>query len=173
MALSIGCRNKPWTQCFNQNLISSTGWTTSDPAVVVQAALESSAACTTMAGPEVVQPVDEIKFWLKHFVQGLFLKPMLSATIFLSIFEFRIWIPTVVIPRYLFCFKIVHWNLYLPISLRRDWLVASISGCQKSGQRVREKTFIDSLTRIESLKSNLNSDGKGLLTGEPRWWPFS
>ena len=93
MALGIGCRNKPWTQGFNQNLISSTGWTTSGPAVVVQAALDSRAACTTTAGPEVVQPVDEIKFWLKHCVQGLFLHPMLSATIFLSIFEFRICIP--------------------------------------------------------------------------------
>ena len=93
VALSIGCRNKPWTQCFNQNLISSTGWTTSGPAVVLQAALESSAACTTTAGPEVVQPMDEIKFWLKHCAQGLFLQPMLSATIYLSIFEFRICIP--------------------------------------------------------------------------------
>jgi hypothetical protein len=54
-ALSIGCRNKHWSQCFNQILISSTGLISSGPAIVVQAALESRAACTTTAGPEVVR----------------------------------------------------------------------------------------------------------------------
>ena len=56
VALKIECRNMPWSQCFNQNLISWTGWTTLGPAVVG----------TTMAGSEVVHPVGLIKFWLKH-----------------------------------------------------------------------------------------------------------
>ena len=93
VALSIGCRNKHWSQCFNQILISLTGLISSGPSIVVQAALDSRAACTTTAGPEVVKPVDEIKIWLKHCDQCLFLQPMLSATIFKSFFEFRIWIP--------------------------------------------------------------------------------
>ena len=38
-ALSIGCRNKYRSQCFNQILISSTGLATVCPAVVVKAAL--------------------------------------------------------------------------------------------------------------------------------------
>ena len=62
---------------------------------MVQAALESRAACTTTAGPEVVKPVDEIKIRLKHCDQCLFLQSMLSVTIFKSFFEFRIWIPNV------------------------------------------------------------------------------
>ena len=54
--------------------------------------------------------------------------------------------------------------LYLTISLRRDWWHRFLAAKKAD----REKTFIDSLTRIVSLKSNLNSDvGKGLLTGEP------
>ena len=35
---------------------------TSGPASVLQAALESRAACTTEAGPEVIKPVDKFKF---------------------------------------------------------------------------------------------------------------
>ena len=93
VALSIGCRIMHWSLYFNQILISSTGLIT--PAVVMQAALESRAACTTTAGPGVIKPVSETKIWLKHFDQWLFLQPMLSATIFKSIFEFRIWIPNV------------------------------------------------------------------------------
>ena len=92
--LSICLRKKHWLQFFNQILISLTGLTTSGPAVVVQAALESRAACTTTAGLEMVKPVDEIKIWLKHCDQCLFLQSMLSASIFKSIFYFRIWIPT-------------------------------------------------------------------------------
>ena len=95
VALSIGCRNKHWSQCFNQILISLTGLTTSGTAVVVQVALESRAACATTARHKVVKPPDEIKIWLKHCDQCLFLQPILSTTIFISIFEFRIWIPSV------------------------------------------------------------------------------
>ena len=60
-ALSIGCRKKHGSQCFNQILISSTGLITIGLTIVVQAALDSRAACTTMAGPVVIKPVDEIK----------------------------------------------------------------------------------------------------------------
>ena len=65
-ALSISYRNKYWSQCFNQILISSTGYLTICPAVVVQAALGSRAACTTTVGQTVAKPVDEIKTWLQH-----------------------------------------------------------------------------------------------------------
>ena len=47
--LSISCRNKHWSQYFNQILFSSTGYLTICPAVVVQAVLDSRAACTSMA----------------------------------------------------------------------------------------------------------------------------
>ena len=47
-ALSISCRNKHWSKYFHRILISSTGYLTICPAVVVQAALESRAASTTM-----------------------------------------------------------------------------------------------------------------------------
>ena len=60
---------------------------------MVQAALESRAACTATAGRIEVEPVDEIKIQLKHCDQCLFLQSMLSASIFKSIFDFRIWIP--------------------------------------------------------------------------------
>ena len=56
-------------------------------------ALDSRAASTTTARPGVIKPVDEIKIRLKHCDQCFFLQPILSATIFKSIFEFRIWIP--------------------------------------------------------------------------------
>ena len=62
-------------------------------AIVVQAALESRAACTTTAGPTAIKPVYEIKIWLKHCDQCLFLQPMLSASIFKLIFGFWTWIP--------------------------------------------------------------------------------
>ena len=95
-ALSIDCRNKHWSQCFNQILILSSGLrlSTIRPAVVVQAALESRAACTTTAGHIEVEPADEIKIRLKHCGQCLFLQSMLSASIFKWIFDFRIGIPT-------------------------------------------------------------------------------
>ena len=60
---------------------------------MVQAALESRAACTTTAGHIEVEPVDEIKIRLKHCDQYLFLQSMLSASILQSIFEFQTWIP--------------------------------------------------------------------------------
>ena len=63
VALKIECRNMPWSQCFNQNLISWTGWTTLAPAVVVQSHWL-------------------INFWLKHCDQNIFLHPILSATSF-------------------------------------------------------------------------------------------
>ena len=93
LALSIGCRNKHWSQCFNQILISSTGLITPGPAVVVQAALESRAACTRTARPGVIKPFNEIIIWLEYSDQCMILQPMLSATIFKSIFDFRICIP--------------------------------------------------------------------------------
>ena len=95
VTLSIGCRNKHWSQCFNQILISSTGLIAPGPAVVVQAALDSRAACTRTAGPGVTKPVNEIKIWLKHCDQCYFWQLMLSARIFKSIFEFRICIPII------------------------------------------------------------------------------
>ena len=49
-ALCIDCRNKHWSQYFNQILIKLTGLITPGPAIVVQAALDSRAACTTTAG---------------------------------------------------------------------------------------------------------------------------
>ena len=52
----IGCRNKHFSQCFNQILISSTGLATVCLGIVVQAALEARAA-----GKTVAKPVDEIK----------------------------------------------------------------------------------------------------------------
>ena len=48
-ALGISCRNKQWSKYFHLILISSTGYLTICPAVLVQAALEPWAACTTMA----------------------------------------------------------------------------------------------------------------------------
>ena len=66
VALSIGCRNIHWSQCFNQILISKTILTTSVLATVMQSALESRAACPTETRPEVVKPVDEIKIGFKH-----------------------------------------------------------------------------------------------------------
>ena len=92
-AVSIDCRNKHWSQCFNQILISSTYLVTVCSAIAVQAALESRAACTTTAGPIVIKPVDEFKIWLKHSDQCLFLQPILSASIFKLIFGFCTWIP--------------------------------------------------------------------------------
>ena len=75
-ALGMGCRNGHWSQCSNQILISSTGLVASGPAVVVQAALESRAACcTTTARPEATKPVDEIKIWSEHCDQCPFLQP--------------------------------------------------------------------------------------------------
>ena len=62
---------------------------------MVQAALDSRAACTTTAGHIEVEPADEIKIRLKHNGQCLFLQSMLSASIFKGIFDFRIWIPNV------------------------------------------------------------------------------
>ena len=56
VALKIGCRNMFWSQCFNQKLISRSGWTTLGPAIVVQAALDTRAASTTTAGPKVIKP---------------------------------------------------------------------------------------------------------------------
>ena len=50
--------------------------------IMVQAALESRAARTTMAGHIEVEPADEIKIRLKHCDQSLFLQSMLSASIF-------------------------------------------------------------------------------------------
>ena len=85
-ALSIDCRNKHWSQCFNRILIWSSGSTSICPAVVVQAALDSRAACTTTAGHIEVEPVDEIKIGLKHCDQCLFLQPMLSGSKFKSFF---------------------------------------------------------------------------------------
>ena len=52
-ALSISCRNKHWSQYFNLILFSSTCCLTICPAVIVQAALESRAACITTAGHNV------------------------------------------------------------------------------------------------------------------------
>ena len=94
-ALSIYCRNKHWPQCLNRILISSAGSTSICSAIVVQAALESRAACTTTAGHIEVEPADEIKIRLKHCGQCLFLQSMLSASIFKWIFDFRIWISIV------------------------------------------------------------------------------
>ena len=93
--LSIDCRNKHWPQCFNRILISSAGSTSICSAVVVQAALESRAACTTTAGHIEVEPADEIKIRFKHCGQCLFLQSMLSASIFKWIFDFWIGIPNV------------------------------------------------------------------------------
>ena len=81
-ALSISCRNKHWSKYFHRILISSTGYLTICLAIVVQAALESRAACTTIARHIVRWPVDEIKIRLKHCDQCLFLQSMLSASIF-------------------------------------------------------------------------------------------
>ena len=94
-ALSIDCRNKHWPQCFNRILISSAGSTSICPAIVVQAALDSRAACTTTAEHIEVEPADEIKIRFKHCGQCLFLQYMLSASIFKWIFDFQIWIPSV------------------------------------------------------------------------------
>ena len=94
-ALSIDCRNKHWSICFNRILISSTGLIAISPAVLVQAAMESRAACITTAGLIAIKPVDEINIWLKHCDQCWFLQPMLSASIFKLFFEFRTWIPNV------------------------------------------------------------------------------
>ena len=92
--LSISCRNNYWSQYFNRILFSSTSYLTIWLAIVVQAALDSRTACTTTARPGVIKPVDEIKIWLKHCDQCLFLQPMLSARSIKSIFEFRICIPS-------------------------------------------------------------------------------
>ena len=43
-ALSMGCKNKYWSQCFNQIFIPSTGLVTVCPAIVVQAEVFISAA---------------------------------------------------------------------------------------------------------------------------------
>ena len=72
-ALSISCRNKHWSQYFNQILFSSISYLTICPAVVVQAALDSRAACD----------------------QCLFLQLMLSPSILKSVFELRTWITKV------------------------------------------------------------------------------
>ena len=62
-ALSMGCRNKHESQCFNPILISSTGFTTVHLAILVQAALDSRAACTTTtAGQTVVNQLMKSKF---------------------------------------------------------------------------------------------------------------
>ena len=100
----MSCRNKHWSQYFNRILISSTGHFTICPAIVVQAALDSRAACTTMAEHIEVEPADEIKIRLKHCGQCLFLQYMLSASIFIWIFDFQIWIPIV------HCVLIVHFT---------------------------------------------------------------
>ena len=60
-ALSISCRNKHVSQYSNRILISSTGYLAICPAVVVLAALDSRAACTTAAGPQAPKQTDEIK----------------------------------------------------------------------------------------------------------------
>ena len=86
VVLSIDFRNKHWSQCFNLILIWSSGLSTICPAVVVQAALDSRAACTTTAERIVLKPLDQIKIRLKHCDQCLFLQSMLSATIFKYIF---------------------------------------------------------------------------------------
>ena len=52
------CINIHSSQCFNQILILPIGLITSGLAAVVQAALDSRAACTTAAGPEVIKPVN-------------------------------------------------------------------------------------------------------------------
>ena len=108
-ALSIDCRNKHWPQCFNRILISSAGSTSICSAVVVQAALDFRAACTTTAKHIEVEPADEIKIWLKHCGQCLFLQSMLSASIFKWIFDFQIWIP------------IIHRSGIIYDLLRRKW----------------------------------------------------
>ena len=86
-ALSISSRNKHWSKYFHQILISSTGYLTICLAIVVQAALESRAACTTTA--------EHIDYWIE-VGQCLFLQSMQSASIFKWIFDFRIWIPNLI-----------------------------------------------------------------------------
>ena len=92
---------------------------------MVQAALESRAACTTTAGHIEVEPADEIKIRLKHCGQCLFLQSMLSASIFKWIFDFRIGIPNIHISYFhlldssFFC----HWqNMYIFI-LHHQWVI--------------------------------------------------
>ena len=65
--------------------------------------------------PGVIIPVTETKIWLKHFNQWLFLQPMLSATIFKSIFEFRIWIPNLQSSQKWICFVINEQMAFLKI----------------------------------------------------------
>ena len=79
MELSIDCRNKHWSQCFNWILISSAGSPSVCLATVVLAALDSRAASTTVAGQTEGQPADEIKIRLKHCDQYLFLQYMLNC----------------------------------------------------------------------------------------------
>ena len=78
-ALSIYCRNKHWSQCFNWILISSAGSPSVCLATVVLAVLDSRAASTTVAGQTEGQPADEIKIRLKHCDQYLFLQYMLNC----------------------------------------------------------------------------------------------
>ena len=55
---ALSCINKNWSQCFNQILNLSTSLI-----MIGLATLDSSAACTTIAWPVVIKPIDEIKFW--------------------------------------------------------------------------------------------------------------
>ena len=94
-ALSISCRNKHWSQYLNRILFTSTGYLTIFPAVVVQAVLDSRAACTTTSVHIVRWLVDENNIRLKYCDQCLFLQLMLSTSILKSIFEIRTWITKV------------------------------------------------------------------------------
>ena len=78
-ALSIGCWNKHWPQYFNRIFISSTGYLTICPAIVVQAALESRAACTTIAW----------KMWDNQLMNSKFDENILISAYFCSL----CWVP--------------------------------------------------------------------------------
>ena len=90
-----GSRNIFLSQWFELILILLTGSTYSGLAVVVLAALDSKAACTTTTGtrPKVIQPVNEIKFWWKYCHQAIyfysqFWVPLYSNQILIFLFGF-------------------------------------------------------------------------------------
>ena len=92
-ALSIACRNTSWLQYFNQILIWLVCLTALGLATLVQAAIDSRATTTTVARPKAAKWTNQIKIWLQHCDQVVFLLPMLSAFILKCIFYFWIWMP--------------------------------------------------------------------------------
>ena len=69
-------------------MILSTGLAALSPALAVQAALESRAACTTTAGLKAAKPVDKIKIRLEIYYQHLWMYQRWSTLKFISIFIF-------------------------------------------------------------------------------------